>query len=75
MSVTCMCGTPIKSEAAAQRHAKVCDKQGRPGCRITVFHCGYTRGPKDGTSYPPCGEPCVRDGLCAKHLVDRERLQ
>lgn len=71
----CACGTRIASEASAQRHTAVCDLQGLPGCRITVYHQGMIRpGQRSGSQYPRCGQPAGRDGLCAKHAADKERL-
>jgi hypothetical protein len=70
----CPCGTPIPSEAAAQRHAAVCTRQGEPGCHVTMWNQDVIRGGRRGTKYPRCGKPVVKLGLCAKHLADKERL-
>lgn len=38
------------------------------GCPVTVYR------PRTKDGYPKCGEPIVSDGLCARHLADKERL-
>lgn len=39
------------------------------GCKVTLLNAGFSKVQRE-----KCGQPVVRDGLCAKHLADRERL-
>jgi hypothetical protein len=41
----------------------------QPTCAVTV----WDPRPRNNQHHA-CGEPIVRDGLCAKHLADKERL-
>jgi len=70
---TCGCPEPGAGEAAATRHAAVCELMGMPAhpttCRVTIG--------LDNPGHLParvCGEPAVRGALCRHHLAERERL-
>jgi len=70
----CACGIELPTEAAKQRHTTVCDLQGLPGCRVTVYHRGRKRVTDSHPAATRCGEPADHTGLCAKHRADKERL-
>lgn len=70
----CACGTPVPTEAAARRHAAVCDRQGAPGCRVTVHRTVVGTsdlGPVARVVPGRCGAVCVDAGLCADHAAER----
>lgn len=73
MTDLCACGIELPTEAAKQRHTTVCDLQGLPGCRVTVYNRGPIRN-RQGMTWPRCGEPADDTGLCAVHRADKERL-
>ena len=56
MTDLCACGIELPTEAAKQRHTTVCDLQGLPGCRVTVYH----RGRKRVTDSHPAATPQPR---------------
>lgn len=81
MTTLCARGTPVPTEAAAHRHAAVCDQQGTPGCRVTVYTTHpYTVTGRDTdhtterAAARRCGAPCVDSGLCAHHAAERDRV-